>query len=62
MREQRIQAERRMDQAKRNFTIAAKAALSGDPEAPLLAQAAFEELNRARAELDEISKTSCDSR
>lgn len=49
--EQRRLAEDRMDNAKRQFTQAARAALAGDPQAPELAKAAYREVSDAQAAL-----------
>lgn len=49
-------AQSHMEDAKRRFTEAARAAMRGDPAAPALARAAYDEVNAARAELRAIGK------
>jgi hypothetical protein len=54
MIERRRLADERMANAKRRFTEAARKALSGDPDAPKLAQEAFREVSDAQAELQAL--------
>ncbi len=51
MSDRRQHAERRMEEAKRQFTEAARAALAGDTDAPELAREAFTRICEARADL-----------
>jgi hypothetical protein len=48
MSDARRLAEDRMQAAKAQFSVAARAAMTGDPAAPELANAAYRELNEAR--------------
>ncbi len=51
MSERRRLAEERMEQAKRQFSEAARAALAGDTDAPELARVAFARICEARTDL-----------
>lgn len=54
----RTEIERQMADAKARFTQAAKAALAGDPNAPDLARAAYQDVEFARAALAAIAERS----
>lgn len=54
----RQSAEQQMAEAKHRFTQAARAALAGDPDAPVLAKAAFEDVEAARAALERFDSGS----
>lgn len=47
-------AEDQMSRAKRKFSEAARAALKGDPNAPALAKAAYDEVKGARKDLSAL--------
>lgn len=54
---QRLAAEGRMDEAKRQFTAAAKATMAGDPNASDLAREAWQAIASARAELKALDES-----